>query len=58
LPPAIAATSASLLLRAAGQLAVGDTAIDLEPKDALLLAYLALEGPAPRAATCASGCCG
>ncbi|MCX8114916.1 MAG: AAA family ATPase [Burkholderiaceae bacterium] len=45
------ATTASprLLLRAAGQLRLRDDApIDLEPKDALLLAYLAVEGPTPR----------
>jgi DNA-binding SARP family transcriptional activator len=46
---AAAPASARLLLRAAGQLALqGRAAIDLEPKDALLLAYLAIEGPTPR----------
>lgn len=41
--------SSRLLLRAAGRLAVHDDGpIDLEPKDALLLAYLAVEGPTPR----------
>jgi DNA-binding SARP family transcriptional activator len=46
---AAAPTSARLLLRVAGQLAQrGRAAIDLEPKDALLLAYLAVEGPTPR----------
>jgi DNA-binding SARP family transcriptional activator len=46
---AAAPTSARLLLRMAGQLAQrGRAAIDLEPKDALLLAYLAVEGPTPR----------
>ncbi len=45
------ATTASsrLLLRSAGRLALhADEPIDLEPKDALLLAYLAVEGPTPR----------
>jgi DNA-binding SARP family transcriptional activator len=42
-------TSARLLLRAAGQFALYERqAIDLEPKDALLLAYLAVEGPTLR----------
>jgi DNA-binding SARP family transcriptional activator len=41
--------SARLLLRAVGRLAINDEEpIDLEPKDALLLAYLAVEGPTPR----------
>lgn len=43
------AASSRLLLRAAGQvLILGGEPVDLEPKDALLLAYLALEGPTPR----------
>jgi DNA-binding SARP family transcriptional activator len=44
-----AAGSGRLLLRATGRLiAPSGAAIDLEPKDALLLAYLAVEGPTPR----------
>jgi DNA-binding SARP family transcriptional activator/tetratricopeptide (TPR) repeat protein len=44
-----AATVGRLLLGGAGQYqARAGTAVDLEPKDALLLAYLALEGPTPR----------
>jgi DNA-binding SARP family transcriptional activator len=43
------AASARLMLRAAGRCAVHEDApIDLEPKDALLLAYLVVEGPTPR----------
>jgi DNA-binding SARP family transcriptional activator/tetratricopeptide (TPR) repeat protein len=43
------AASARLLLRAAGRCAIHEDApIDLEPKDALLLAYLVVEGPTPR----------
>jgi len=41
--------SGRLLLRAAGRFeSPGGAGSDLEPKDALLLAYLALEGPTPR----------
>jgi DNA-binding SARP family transcriptional activator len=39
---------ARLLLRDLGQLAVAAERIALEPKDALLLAYLAVAGPTPR----------
>lgn len=47
--PAAARARALLHLRVTGRLALPDsTDIDLEPKDALLLAYLALEGPTPR----------
>ena len=35
-------------LRAGGQFATGGAVIELEPKDALLLAYLAVEGPTSR----------
>ncbi len=44
-----AATARRLRLRAGGQF-VDDrgTVVELEPKDALLLAYLAIEGPTPR----------
>lgn len=38
-----------LLLRQAGRLVVRGRILELEPKDALLLAYLAVEGPTPRA---------
>ena len=48
-PAAPAAPGARLLLRAAGQYVARDgEPVDLEPKDALLLAYLAVEGPTPR----------
>ncbi|HXF47291.1 MAG TPA: hypothetical protein VNK91_14340, partial [Burkholderiaceae bacterium] len=44
-----AAAAVRLLLGAAGRVILGgDCALDLEPKDALLLAYLAVEGPTPR----------
>lgn len=38
-----------LLLQRAGRFAVHGRTVELEPKDALLLAYLAVEGPTPRA---------
>ena len=42
-------TSHELLLRHAGRLVRrGGGSVDLEPKDAMLLAYLAVEGPTPR----------
>lgn len=46
----LAVEAMQLQLRQAGLLVRGDgTTLDLEPKDALLLAFLALEGPTPRA---------
>ena len=46
----VAASGARLLLRQAGQLELArGRHHDLEAKDALLLAYLAIEGPTPRA---------